>query len=188
MPDATLTRIRHADPGAVQALASAILRLWPEGRRLQVACIGTDRSTGDAFGPLVGTALQAAGVDAHGTLDDPIGSSSLSQRVLAMRDGSAFLLAVDATLGRMEHVGHLSVCGGPVVPGAGVNKVLPPVGDACLLGCVNVGGFMEYFVLQNTRLHLVMQLADVAAAGIVQAVAARALGEVAAAGEVGVCR
>lgn len=183
--DTTLTRIHHTAPDATAVIADALLALWPRGRDLQVVCVGTDRSTGDAFGPLVGTALQAAGVDAHGTLDDPIGSSNLSRRVLAMRDGSAFLLAVDATLGHMEHVGLLSVRGGPVVPGAGVNKVLPPVGDACLLGCVNVGGFMEYFVLQNTRLHTVMQMAEVAAAGIILASARRALGEAAAAREVG---
>ncbi|MNY42755.1 hypothetical protein D3C86_1776740 [compost metagenome] len=45
-------------------------------------------------------------------------------------------------------------------PGAGVNKQLPPVGDIHMTGIVNVGGFMEYFVLQNTRLSLVMQLGD----------------------------
>ena len=48
-------------------------------------------------------------------------------------------------------------------PGAGVNKDLPPVGDIHLTGIVNVGGFMEYFVLQNTRLSIVFHMADVIA-------------------------
>ncbi|MNT94758.1 hypothetical protein D3C72_2365110 [compost metagenome] len=43
-------------------------------------------------------------------------------------------------------------------PGAGVGKDLPPVGDYNIVGIVNVSGFMEYFVLQNTRLSLVYQL------------------------------
>lgn len=30
-----------------------------------------------------------------------------------------------------------------------------------MTGIVNVGGFMEYFVLQNTRLSLVMNMANV---------------------------
>jgi len=34
------------------------------------------------------------------------------------------------------------------------------------MGVVNVGGFMEYFVLQNTRLSLVMRMADVIAEGL----------------------
>ena len=40
-------------------------------------------------------------------------------------------------------------------PGAGVNKDLPPVGDLYITGVVNVGGFMDYLVLQNTRLYLI---------------------------------
>ncbi|MNN53765.1 hypothetical protein D3C81_1685430 [compost metagenome] len=35
-----------------------------------------------------------------------------------------------------------------------------------ITGIVNVGGFMEYLVLQNTRLSLVMNMADVIARGI----------------------
>ncbi|MFP3381143.1 DUF1256 domain-containing protein, partial [Bacillus sp. SIMBA_069] len=48
---------------------------------------------------------------------------------------------------------------GALKPGAGVGKELPPIGDASITGVVNVGGFMEYFVLQNTRLSLVMKMA-----------------------------
>ncbi|MDU5948577.1 MAG: spore protease YyaC, partial [Paenibacillus macerans] len=59
--------------------------------------------------------------------------------------------------------GSIQVVQGPLRPGAGVNKELPPVGDIHLTGIVNVGGFMEYFVLQNTRLSLVMRLADIIA-------------------------
>jgi len=51
-------------------------------------------------------------------------------------------------------------------PGAGVKKELPVVGDIHITGVVNVGGFMEYFVLQNTRLHLVISMAEVIAKGI----------------------
>jgi len=49
----------------------------------------------------------------------------------------------------------------PLLPGTGVNKTLPPVGDLQVLGVVNVGGFMEYFVLQNTRLSAVMRMVEV---------------------------
>ena len=58
---------------------------------------------------------------------------------------------------------------GPLRPGLGVRKKLPPVGDLYIAGVVNVGGFMEYMVLQNTRLGLVMKMAQVIASGIVQA-------------------
>ena len=41
-----------------------------------------------------------------------------------------------------------------------MQKELPEVGDIHINGIVNVSGFMEYFVLQNTRLHLVMSMAN----------------------------
>ena len=42
-----------------------------------------------------------------------------------------------------------------------MNKQLPEVGKMHIIGVVNVGGFMEYLVLQNTRLSLVMRMAEV---------------------------
>jgi putative sporulation protein YyaC len=57
-----------------------------------------------------------------------------------------------------------------VRPGAGVNKELPPVGDIHMTGIVNVGGFMEYFVLQNTRLNLVVKMSEIIAQSLLKAV------------------
>ena len=42
-----------------------------------------------------------------------------------------------------------------------MNKNLPEVGEVHITGIVNVAGFMEYFVLQNTRLSIVMKMADI---------------------------
>ncbi|MHB1956567.1 MAG: spore protease YyaC, partial [Sulfobacillus sp.] len=69
-------------------------------------------------------------------------------------------MAVDASLGKLEDVGTLLIGPGPLHPGSGVNKQLPPLGRYHMTGTVNVGGFMEYFVLQNTRLALVMHMAS----------------------------
>ena len=37
-------------------------------------------------------------------------------------------------------------------------------------GIANVGGFMEYFVLQNTRLNLVMKMADIISQSLLVAI------------------
>jgi putative sporulation protein YyaC len=66
----------------------------------------------------------------------------------------------------MEHVGYISVGEGPIRPGSGVNKELAPVGDMFVTGIVNFGGFMDFLILQNTRLHVVMRMADLIASGI----------------------
>lgn len=123
------------------------------------ACIGTDRSTGDALGPLVGSRLEALGFPVVGTLDNPLHAVNLEER-LSEIPKNAYVVAVDACLGNVSSVGQIKHSKGPVKPGAGVDKDLLPVGDYHYVGIVNVGGFMEYFVLQNTRLSLVMKMAD----------------------------
>jgi putative sporulation protein YyaC len=70
----------------------------------------------------------------------------------------------------VSSVGCIQLGPGPVRPGAGVNKDLPPVGDIHITGIVNVGGFMEYFVLQNTRLSLVMKMSEIIAQSLKRAI------------------
>ncbi|MCL5971044.1 MAG: spore protease YyaC [Firmicutes bacterium] len=126
-------------------------------------CIGTDRSTGDALGPLVGSEIESRlpHLNVLGTLDCPVHAANLEDVLKSRRDlGQQRLLAIDASLGKLEDVGTLLIGVGPLRPGSGVNKQLPALGHYHITGTVNVGGFMEYFVLQNTRLALVMQMAS----------------------------
>ena len=170
-------RVHMSDPDAAQALCRAVVAQlsarMPELDQLTVVCIGTDRSTGDALGPLVGSQLcrhPLPGVRVLGTLDEPVHAANLRDVLARMQpelaQSRAAVIAVDACLGRSESVGWISVKPGALRPGTGVNKDLPPVGDLHIMGVVNVGGFMEYFVLQNTRLSLVMRMADVIAEGL----------------------
>ncbi|MGQ9779430.1 MAG: spore protease YyaC [Bacillota bacterium] len=168
-------RVHVNHPAAAEILAGHLLRLLrrlcPFERRLAVVCIGTDRSTGDCLGPLIGTKLGAAlGPEALvlGTLENPVHAVNLEEvvRDLYTRVPNPFVIAVDACLGQSESVGFISLKEGPLQPGTGVNKNLPAVGDLHVIGVVNVGGFMEYLVLQNTRLSLVMQMAEVIATGL----------------------
>lgn len=166
-------KINHQQDHAVEQIASKLSRCFAEisDRERVIVCVGTDRSTGDALGPLVGMKLKALnppGMTIYGTLEQPVHAMNLEETLetIALKHPHAFVIAIDACLGQLSSVGCIQVCNGPLKPGAGVNKSLPPVGDVHLTGIVNVGGFMEYFVLQNTRLSLVMSLADVIASSI----------------------
>ena len=64
-------------------------------------------------------------------------------------------------MGSLNRIGYININKGPLKPGLGVNKDLPPIGDMSITGIVNVGGMMEYMVLQNTRLSLVMNMAEI---------------------------
>lgn len=133
-------------------------------QELVILCIGTDRSTGDALGPLTGSKLRSFNPYPHiyGTLDNPVHASNLNDHIQFIQSifQNPFIIAVDACLGRLESVGCVSVGHGSLKPGAAVNKDLPAIGNAYVTGIVNVGGFMEHLVLQSTRLSLVMKMAD----------------------------
>lgn len=135
-----------------------------------VFCIGTDRSTGDCLGPLVGHKLKDIKLDSvhvFGSLDEPVHAKNLDVYIEKLRNfQSPYVIAIDACLGRMERVGFINIKEGPLSPGAGVNKNLPSVGNISITGIVNVSGFMEVMVLQNTRLSLVMNMANIISGGI----------------------
>ncbi|HEY8391704.1 MAG TPA: spore protease YyaC [Capillibacterium sp.] len=143
------------------------------GSSLVLLCIGTDRSTGDSLGPLVGSKIKdhlPPQVAVYGTLDHPVHAVNLEATITEIngRFTRPFIIAIDACLGRTESIGYISIKPGPLRPGTGVNKNLPEVGQMHIIGIVNVGGFMEYLVLQNTRLSLVMRMAEVISSGLIK--------------------
>jgi len=165
-----MSRVESSDPFAVQKIKGTLQRLVQERYQrdtdqLVVLCIGTDRSTGDALGPLIGTKLSGLKPKqffVYGTLDKPVHAVNLLKTIAEIESkfSSPFIIAIDACLGRLESVGAIDIGAGPLRPGAGVKKDLPCVGKIYISGIVNVSGFLEYFVLQNTRLNLVMHLAE----------------------------
>jgi putative sporulation protein YyaC len=168
--------IIHDELQAAENLANQLLLNIPNTtiRPIVFVCIGTDRSTGDSLGPLVGSLLEEKNIPSfhiYGTLDEPIHAVNLTERLNEINTlhVNPYIIGIDACLGRIKNVGVIQVGHGPVKPGAGVNKDLPAVGDIHITGIVNVSGFMEFFVLQNTRLNLVMKMAKTIAGGIYQA-------------------
>lgn len=140
-------------------------------RSVVFLCIGTDRSTGDSLGPLVGykiADMKHNGVYVYGNLGEPVHAKNLDDvmKRISSKCNRPFVVAIDACLGKIDHVGCIGIGEGSIKPGAGVNKDLNPVGDMFITGIVNFGGFMDFLILQNTRLNVVMKIADVVSAGI----------------------
>ncbi|ARK32916.1 spore protease YyaC [Halalkalibacter krulwichiae] len=166
-------RVHMEEASAVEQLSAQLYEMTENHirRDLVVVCIGTDRSTGDSLGPLIGSKLENESLrrfHIYGTLASPVHAVNLEERYAEILKNHyrPFILAIDACLGRTTSVGKISLAEGPVQPGAAVQKSLPAIGDIHITGIVNVGGMMEYFVLQNTRLHTVMQMADTIATTI----------------------
>ena len=128
-------------------------------------CIGTDRSTGDSLGPLIGYKLKEKGIRnarIMGTLDHPVHAMNLEtcmERLLTSFP-NALVVAVDASVGNAEHVGFITLGRGPLKPGLGVKKELEAVGDIFITGIVGSCRSGDPLMLQSIRLSIVMRLAD----------------------------
>ncbi len=172
-------RINYQESRATEKIADTLAELMtipcPEDIKITrvVLCIGSDRSTGDSLGPLVGSLLSRVHLPrtiVWGTLADPVHALNLNTfRSKLEKITTPLVIAVDASLGKVGNIGNIEVGAGPLYPGAGVNKSLPPVGDIHLSGIVNLGGFMEQMVLQSTRLHHVIEISEVIARAIQKA-------------------
>lgn len=138
--------------------------------RIAFVCIGTDRVTGDSFGPLVGHHLSKVqhyyDFDVYGTLEEPVHALNLIDTLDKIDIDNTLVISVDASLGQMGSIGNLGLGYGSIKPGSGVGKDLPAVGDISLTGVVNVGGFFPNLMINSTRLHIVYKLAEVATMGV----------------------
>lgn len=157
-----------------RSVHSLLLTFNPDhAREIVFVCVGTDRATGDCLGPLVGTRLKSfsRSINIYGTLQEPAHATNMMQVLDTLRQNyhHPLIIAVDACLGSYERVGFINVKKGSLKPGTALNKTLPEIGDFYVSGVVNVGGFLEHMVLQNTRLYLVYQMADVIARGLFMA-------------------
>lgn len=157
--------VHYEDPLAVKKIFDSFITVFPRKNFDVIAlCIGTDRSTGDSLGPLTGTFLskfKPNNIHVYGTLHHPVHAVNLIEYLDLIKEKheNPFIIAIDASLGKISSIGHLITGVGPLQPGAALNKQLPPVGDVYLTGVVNISGFMDYSILQSTRLSVVHDMA-----------------------------
>lgn len=152
-------------------ISNEIFPIVKSKRTIVILCIGTDRSTGDSLGPIVGDKLKFLvrnRVALYGNLQYPVHAKNISDIITEINSkyNNPFTIAIDACLGNIQNVGKIILESKPLNPGSAMNKSLPQVGDLSITGIVNICGAMEFMVLQNTRLFTVMQLADTISKGV----------------------
>jgi putative sporulation protein YyaC len=136
-----------------------------EKEKVLVLCIGTDRSTGDSLGPLIGYQLRQRGlkyIRVLGTLNCPVHAMNLADTIhlLKAEYPDHLIIAVDASVGMRSHVGCITLGRGALKPGLGVRKDLQSVGDLFITGIVGGGGGFDPASLQSIRLSVVMRMAE----------------------------
>ncbi|MWC30063.1 spore protease YyaC [Paenibacillus sp. MMS18-CY102] len=154
------------DAQGIETFLQAVAVKRKQGASIRFVCIGTDQSTGDAFGPLVGSMLKEFGwKDVIGTLGCPFDAKQIATLQIAPQEGM-ITITIDACLGKADSVGKYAVSEGPLRPGEGVGLKLDPIGDYAIAGVVNELGPKPYRTLQATSLYLVMEMAKAAASSI----------------------
>lgn len=155
------------EPGAQWRMNDTLLRLLEETGKprdtITVVCIGTDRSTGDSYGPLIGHMLSRLTLlhfRLYGTLEKPVHALSLPEVLGGIDTEKTLVLAVDAGVGSAGLVGSVGISDAPVKPGSGLGKELPSVGDVSITGIVAMGGLAPFLMLQNAPLGKVYTMAE----------------------------
>ncbi len=148
-----------------QALCTLLKEQLTPEQPLIFLCIGSDRATGDSLGPIIGYKLEqhtTRNYYVYGTLEAPVHAKNLATVVqnIHCRHKNPYIIAIDASLGKQAHIGYYTLGVGSLKPGAGVGKDLIAVGDVFITGIVNLSGLLDRMLLQTTRLHTVMSLAD----------------------------
>ncbi|MBO9598442.1 MAG: spore protease YyaC [Cohnella sp.] len=162
MSDPLAQAAKRVDIAGVAEFMKQICRIHPL-ERLTFVCIGTDRSTGDSLGPLVGTMLEERGFRrVIGTLREPCDADRLPQLAESFAIEAAegrTLVAIDACLGRPESIGAYLVSSGPLVPAQSVGRSFPPIGAYSIAAIVNANSPKPYWTLQTTSLYRVIGMA-----------------------------
>ena len=150
--------------------------------KLVFICIGTPLIPGDSLGPMIGDSLKRysmKNVSIYGTKEEPIHALNLKERLseIKKKHPDAFFIAIDASFGTRIHLGNICIHHGPLFPGAGVKKELPPIGNLSITGIVCANGPFRNKRLERISLKKIASQADIISLGIFQAILTLAVSE-----------
>lgn len=154
-------------------LYNLITEFPKEYNNIVLLCIGTDRSTGDSFAPMIGTLLSEKNINNNnfkilGTLQNPVHAKNLRSTLDGLKSDNSLIIAVDASLGDAKNIGKIKIVDGSIRPGAGVGKELPIVGDISITAVVNFDYINPYIILQSTRLGIVYDMSKIVSEAILE--------------------
>lgn len=142
-------------------------------------CIGTDRMTGDCFGPLVGNRIKEAignnniKCTVYGDLENPLIYSGIDKSLKEINEkcDNPCIIAIDAALSDESNIGKILVRKGGLKFGVAINKGRREVGNISIKAIIGRNyktTHKNMELLQNTSLNFVMNLANIVSGGIVE--------------------
>ncbi|MFA9424507.1 MAG: spore protease YyaC [Sedimentibacter sp.] len=137
-----------------------------------LVCIGTDKCIIDSLGPLVGTLLLKENFngDIYGTLNNPVHAMNINEYIKTLKKKNYDkIIAIDACLSNKKNQGIIEIREGPITPGKGIGKFLPEIGDVSIIGVVDTSEKEFHDLVQDTRLSIIYEMAEIICDGIIVA-------------------
>jgi putative sporulation protein YyaC len=157
------------DASGLCSFFGRIAAAYPNREALVMLCIGTDRSTGDAYGPLLGTALSEQGwPGVIGTMEAPCDAVRLSTDAASI-PMEAVVIAFDACLGKEDDIGLFAIADGPLTPAAATGGKHGPVGHYSIAAVVGRKSVKPLWELQSASLRQVMDMVRMTAQAVQEA-------------------
>ena len=143
--------------------------------KLIFLCIGTDRITGDSFGPLVGYKLKNLfygneKIEVIGDLENIVSLSNIKTITDYIKNTyeNPFLIAIDAAVSNKITIGRIIVSNTKMNVGGSLKRRIY-VGDISIKGIVSKDlreRGNNFKLLQNVPLNIIMNMADTVVQGI----------------------
>lgn len=139
-------------------------------------CIGTDRVTGDTFGPLIGYKLKNAlkynkNIEILGDLNKTVSNENILDIIEYIKNNykNPFIVSIDSALSLSRNIGDIVVQDKGIYLGSCIRNNKVYIGDMNIQGVVGKNTCVankNFIQLQNTNLGMVMNMADIVTKGI----------------------
>ena len=140
-------------------------------------CVGTDRIIGDTFGPIVGHKLKKLfkgikNINILGDLNNIVCNTNIEKVIdsICINFSNPFIISIDSAIScNEENIGKIIVEKGGICLGKGLGKEKYIIGDMNVKAIVSKdlkNPKQNLYLLQNIRLNMIMEMADVVANGI----------------------
>ena len=145
-------------------------------------CIGTDKITGDCFGPLVGSKLNELlenhnifNINIYGTLRENVNYLNINKVIeeIYTKYKKPYIIVVDAALSKKENIGKVYIEKGKTILGNGLNKNKIQIGNLSIKAVVGKDYKLakyNFSTLQNISLNIVMTLSNIVAEAIIETI------------------
>lgn len=144
-------------------------------------CVGTDRITGDSFGPIIGHNLKklfnsAKNVAIIGDLENTVSYLNIENVInkICKDYSNPFIVSIDSALSKnKDNIGKIFIDKGGLVLGSSISREKYIIGDMHVKGVIArdlCNPKKNFYLMQNIRLNMVMKMAEIVSNGIYESI------------------